>query len=112
MFDFSYTKTELLSAGDTAAISLSVNCDMPDFCKELISIEPATLEPGNCFHVSGSAAGVFSFTDESSSIIETLCLTIRSSLNYFHWSVKRNVTALCKRVKNVVRSTAPRFLRL
>ena len=112
MFDFSYTKTEFFSVDDAAAFSLSLNCEMSDFCKELISIEPVALDLGSCFHVSGSAVGIFSFTDDSSSIIETLCLTIRSSLNFFCRKVKSNVTALCKRVKNVVHSAAPRFLRL
>ena len=114
MFDLGYTKTENFSVDDAAALSLSLNCEMSDFCEELIYVEPAALEPGNCFlvSVSDSAAGSFSFTDDSSSIIDTLCLTICSSLNYFHWKVKRSITASCRRVKNAVRSTAPRFLRL
>lgn len=112
MFDLGYTKTENFSVDDAAALSLSLNCEMSDFCKEFIYVEPAALEPGNCFLVSDSAAGSFSFTDDSGSIIDTLCLTICSSLNYFHGKVKRSITALCRRVKNAVRSTAPRFLRL
>ena len=69
------------------------------------------VDAGVCFSIR-SAAGKFTFTENFEDIIKTLNLTICSVVNYCRRDVRRVVLHTVERAKNVVRSTAPRFLRL
>ena len=59
-----------------------------------------------------NAGGIFSFAENFESIIKTLSLTVCNVVKYCRRKVSRAVFNAIGRTKNVVRSTAPRFLRL
>ena len=74
-------------------------------------IPAVAIDAGLCF-CSRSAVGIFSFTENFESIIKTLTLTICSVVKYCRRSTRQVLFNIIGRTKNVVRSTAPRFLRL
>ena len=69
------------------------------------------IDAGLCF-CSRNAVSLFSFTENFESIIKTLTLTICSVVKYCRRSTRQVLFNIIGRTKNVVRSTAPRFLRL
>ena len=75
-------------------------------------IPAVAIDAGFCL-CSRNAVGMFSFTENFESIIRNLTLTVCSVVNkYCRRNVKQVFFNMVERTKNVVRSTAPRFLRL
>ena len=110
--------------------TLSLNGVLPDTQNEVISvalaslrsilsalpnlaffIEPNQFDAGKCFCIR-DAQGNLSFTHNFESIIRTLSLTVSGVVNVCRRKVRQVVSYTVERAKNVVRSTAPRFLRL
>ena len=101
---FAYAKDDICIASPFSALT---NCaDWVKFC-----IPAVKIDAGLCF-CSRNVGGIFSFTENFESIIKTLNLTICSVVKYCRRKVRRAVFNTIGRTKNVVRSTAPRFLRL
>lgn len=114
----------------TLAMSFAGN--LPDVREDSICIAPVALRErlfeslkGACFYIAPMSfdTGIsfcvrdvrsqFSFTENFESIIKTLTLTICGVVKYYRRVVRQNVfKVIFERAKNVVRSTAPRFLRL
>ena len=112
------------------AFTVSLTGVLPDARKDSICIAPASLrsilsnllnfsfciapvrfDAGNCFCIR-DVKGELSFTDNFESIIRTLSLTISGVVKCCRRKVRQVVSYAVERAKNVVRSTAPRFLRL
>lgn len=122
------TREDIFIADPTFAVSLNGN--IPAYCKgdiyiapvslsALLSntpktsfyIPPVTMDAGVCFSIR-NAGGKFSFTDNFESIIKNLTLTVCNVVKNYRREVRQVILHTVERAKNVVRSTAPRFLRL
>ena len=122
------TREDIFIADPAFAVSLSGN--IPAYCKEDIFIAPVSLsallagvpkssfyippvamDAGVCFSIR-NASGKFTFTENFESIIKTLNLTICNVVKNYSREARQVVFRVVERAKNVVRSTAPRFLRL
>ena len=96
---------------DICIPSSFVNAVSDNAVKADFYIPAKMIDAGLCF-CSRNAVSLFSFTENFESIIRTLNLTVCSVVKCCRRTVRQKVCRVIERAKNVVRPTAPRFLRL